>query len=160
MIFHKTLRLGASAGEPLCRWLLGNHGVTHKRIAALGGGGERHAAQIVPPRLEEATAIDDARLQRAVAYIHDTLGQDLSLAALAKEAAMSPFHFSRAFKRATGKSPLQFVLAERLAHARLLLRTTALPIAEIAHRTGYGDVSRFSKHFKRQFGATPGAIRS
>lgn len=117
-----------------------------------------HVAQIVQPLPGHALSLDDARLRRAVAYIHDNLASDLSLAALADEAGMSPFHFSRAFKRATGKSPLQFVLTERSSLAKLLLRTTALTVAEIAHRIGYGDVSRFGKHFKRQFGVSPGAI--
>ncbi|MEO1291729.1 MAG: AraC family transcriptional regulator [Pseudomonadota bacterium] len=118
-----------------------------------------HVAQIVQPLSETSAQIDDARLRRAVDYIHDNLASDLSLERLAMEAAMSPFHFSRAFKKATGRSPLQFVIAERLALARVLLRTTALPVAEIAHRVGYEDVSRFGQHFKRQFGATPGSLR-
>lgn len=118
-----------------------------------------HVAHLIQPLTETEAAIDDVRLRRAVAYIHDHLAEDLSLETLAGEAAMSPFHFARAFKKATGKSPLQFVLAERLALAKVLLRTTALPVSDVAHRVGYADVSRFSKHFKRTFGATPGAAR-
>lgn len=122
-----------------------------------------HVAQVIQtaqPVSDTAGAVGDARLQRAVAYITDNLTRDISLETLASEAAMSPFHFSRAFKKATGKSPLQFLMAERLTHAKVLLRTTRLPVAEIAHRVGYQDVSRFGQHFKRQFGATPGSIRS
>lgn len=118
-----------------------------------------HVAQLVQPPPELAAAIDDARLRRAIAYIHDNLASDLSLDALAAEAAMSAFHFSRAFKKATGKPPLQFVIAERLARAKVLLQTTQLPVAEVAHRVGYEDVSRFGQHFKRHFGATPGSVR-
>lgn len=117
-------------------------------------------AQTLQPAPEEAPAIEDARLRRAASYVRDHLASDLSLEAMASEAAMSPFHFARAFKKAAGASPMQFVIAERQAMARMLLRTTALPVAEIAHRVGYQDVSRFGQHFKRRFGVTPGAARS
>ncbi|MEM7498500.1 MAG: helix-turn-helix domain-containing protein [Pseudomonadota bacterium] len=44
--------------------------------------------------------------------------------------------------------------------AQLLLRTTALPVAEIAWRAGYQEVSRFGRHFKRHAGITPSAFRA
>ena len=119
-----------------------------------------HVAQLIQPAPETTAAIDDARLRRAIDYIESRLASDLSLDALAAQAAMSPFHFSRAFKKATGESPLQFVISRRLARAKVLLKTTKLPVAEIAHRVGYEDVSRFGRHFKRAFAATPGALRA
>jgi AraC family transcriptional regulator len=111
-----------------------------------------------PPPL--AAAIDDRRLRRVVEHIAAHLAEDLSLDALAAEAAMSPFHFARACKAATGLSPLQFVIRERLRAAEALLRTTRLPVAEIAWRVGYADVSRFARHFARQTGRTPAAFRA
>ena len=118
-----------------------------------------HVAQLPQPPADAKTPIDDLRLRRAIAFIQDNLAADLSLEALAAEAAMSPFHFSRAFKKSTGLSPLQFVISERLSLAKILIETTRLPIAEIAHRVGYGDVSRFGQHFKRRYGATPASFR-
>lgn len=118
-----------------------------------------HLAQLVQPPPERAVGVEDARLRRVIAYIEDHLASDLSLDALAAEAAMSPFHFSRAFKKATGRSPLQFVIAERLSRAKVLLQTTGLTVSEVAHRVGYEDVSRFGQHFKRTFGATPAQAR-
>lgn len=119
-----------------------------------------HLAQLLQPAPVAEIAIEDARLRRAVSYIHDHLASEVSLDALAAEAAMSPFHFSRAFKAAIGVSPLQYVIQERLERAKLLLRTTQLPVAEVAHRVGYEDVSRFGRRFKRRFSATPGSVRS
>lgn len=112
-------------------------------------------AQVVRPMSPRFAAIDDVRLRRVVSFIEENLAHDVTLDALASEAAMSPFHFSRAFKSATGLSPLQFVISERLLRARLLLQTTSLPIAEIAHRVGYDDPARFSQQFKRRFNCTP-----
>jgi AraC family transcriptional regulator len=75
-------------------------------------------------------------------------------------AAMSATHFSKAFKAATGRSPLQYVISARLEQASVLLKTSALTVAEIAWRVGYQDLSRFGQHFKRKFGTTPAAFRA
>ena len=75
-------------------------------------------------------------------------------------AAMSATHFSKAFKKETGKAPLQYVIGARLDRASILLRTTQLGVADIAWRCGYRDLSRFGHHFKRKFGTTPAAFRS
>lgn len=119
-----------------------------------------HVAQLAGEASPDVQAIEDVRLRRAISYINDNLANDLSLETLAAEAAMSPFHFARAFKKATGRSPLQYAIKERLDLAMMLLKTTALPVAEIAHRVGYEDVSRFGKHFKRHFNNTPGSVRA
>lgn len=117
-------------------------------------------AHSLTPRAPASPAIDDARLRRAVDFIEDNLHRDLSLTEMAEIAAMSPFHFSRRFKAATGESPLQFVISARIARAKIYLRTTALTVAEICHRVGYNDVSRFGRHFKRAVGATPAQFRN
>lgn len=106
-----------------------------------------------------ARSIEDVRLRRVVDYIHDHLTEDLTLDTMANLAAMSGFHFSRAFKAATGKSPLQYVIAERLSLAKVLLKTTRLTVSEICFRSGYNDVSRFGQHFKRATGTTPARFR-
>jgi len=118
-----------------------------------------HLVHTVRPPEEGVAALDDPRLRRAVEHIRAHLAEDLSLEGMAGVAAMSASHFARAFRAATGSSPLQFVIAERLETALVLLRTTRLPIAEIAHRVGYADGPRFARHFRRRFGATPGAAR-
>ncbi len=113
---------------------------------------------VAPPPTAQAP-LDDMRLRRAVEHVHAHLGDDLSLEGLAAEAGMSTFHFARSFKAAIGASPLQYVIRTRLETAQALLKSTKLSIAEIAHRVGYEDVSRFGQHFRRQFGMTPGAFR-
>ncbi|MEM8820120.1 MAG: AraC family transcriptional regulator [Pseudomonadota bacterium] len=118
-----------------------------------------HMTRSLLPAEPSVAAIDDARLRRAVEHIRAHLADDLSLDTMAGIAAMSPSHFARAFKQATGASPLQFVIAERLEAALALLRTTRLSVAEVAFRVGYNDVPRFGQHFKRRFGRTPAAAR-
>ena len=116
-------------------------------------------ARALAPAPPESVAIDDARLRRAVDWIHDHLASDLSLEGMAGVAAMSPAHFARAFKAATGASPLQYVIGARQQLAQVLLRTTRLTVAEVAYRVGYADVSRFGQHFRRRTGTTPSAFR-
>jgi len=117
-------------------------------------------AQTVALPSADVAPLDDPRLRRAVAFVKDHLAEDISLEAMAGEAAMSAFHFARSFKTALGASPLQYVIRARIETAKVLLKTTALPIAEVAARVGYDDISRFGQHFKRQVGATPGAYRA
>ncbi|MEM6677435.1 MAG: AraC family transcriptional regulator [Pseudomonadota bacterium] len=116
-------------------------------------------ARLLRPAEPAAAAIDDRRLRRAVEHIRAHLAEDLSLEGMAAVATMSPSHFARAFKQATGQSPLKFVIGARLETAMALLRTTRLTVAEIAYRVGYNDVPRFTQHFRRRFGMTPGAAR-
>ena len=118
-----------------------------------------HLTQVLEPAPVAAQGIDDQRLARAVSFIHDNLGTDLRLEDMAHQAAMSAYHFARAFKAETGSSPLQFVIAARMDAAKALLTTTRLPVAEIAHRVGYGDLSRFGRHFTARVGVTPKAFR-
>ncbi|WP_424831479.1 helix-turn-helix domain-containing protein [Ruegeria sp.] len=137
---------------------------------ALGGGTlyretmqRALAAQIVEtvkPTPDWHADIEDARLTRVLDYIHDNIGQDLSLSDMADCAAMSAAHFSKAFKTAVGLSPLQYVIAARLDMASVLLRTSKLSVAEIAWRVGYQDVSRFGQHFRRKFDTTPASFRA
>ena len=103
--------------------------------------------------------IEDIRLRRVVEYIHDNLVADLSLKSMSQIAAMSGYHFSRAFKRVTGKSPLQYVISERIALAKVLLKSKSLTVSEVCFQTGYHDLSRFGKHFKRITGQTPSEFR-
>ena len=112
-------------------------------------------AWTLAPAPSESVVIDDARLRRAVDWIHDHLASDLSLEGMANVAAMSPAHFARAFKAATGASPLRYVIGARQDLAQVLLKTTRIPVAEVAFRVGYNDVSRFGQHFRRRTARRP-----
>jgi AraC-like DNA-binding protein len=93
-----------------------------------------HLVQTVRPVADDVVALDDARPRRAVQHIRAPLADDPSLDGTTALAAISASHFARSFRRVTGVSPLRIVVAGRLAAAPVLLRTTRLPVAEIAHR--------------------------
>lgn len=104
-------------------------------------------------------SLEQARLARVLEAIDADLQGDLSLSSLAKVACLSPFHFSRAFKAATGLSPHTFVLRRRIERAQDLLMSSELAIASIAYAVGFSSQSHLNNAFKRETGFTPGAYR-
>lgn len=78
---------------------------------------------------------------------------------LAKAAGMSRSSFAQCFTNTFGRSPLDYLKAERLRLAAHLVRTTSLPLKLIAGRIGYGSVSYFSRAFRKQFNVAPSAVR-
>lgn len=98
-------------------------------------------------------------LQRLTEYIEAMLAQPLSLAELAALVHLSSHHFARVFKRSTGQSPHQYVLARRVERARQLLLNGDLPVAEIAALVGFADQSHLAAHLRRQLGLTPRQLR-
>jgi len=99
------------------------------------------------------------QLKRATDHIGDNLAAgDLSLAGLAAQANLSPFHFSRLFKRSTGMSPHQYVIRERVERAKGLLLRGDMPAAAVAREVGFSDQGHLSRHTRRLLGATPSEI--
>ncbi|MDR6290276.1 AraC family transcriptional regulator [Inquilinus ginsengisoli] len=113
------------------------------------------------PRPERPDALSPERLRRVLDHIEAALEDgDLSLADLAAIAHLSPFHFSRAFKAATGCAPHQFVLARRVERAKAMLERRELALAEIAYRAGFASQAHFSTAFRRATGTTPARYRA
>ncbi len=101
----------------------------------------------------------DRRLRRAVEFMHDNCGRELSLAEIAGAAYLSEFHFARLFKKITGVTPHAYLASLRVERARRLLAETDLPIAEIGAQVGYNSQSHFTKVFREGTGLTPKAFR-
>jgi AraC family transcriptional regulator len=99
-------------------------------------------------------------LRRIRDEIEGRLSEPLRLKELAESAHLSEFHFLRAFKRAVGLSPHQYVTTRRMERAKALLTTTHLPISEIAWQVGFSNTSHFTTHFRKHTGVTPGSFRA
>jgi len=108
---------------------------------------------------EPAGALSGPVLGRVTKYIEDNLAEDLTLSEISGVAHMSPFHFSRVFKLATGLSPHRYVIGCRVERAKDLLINTNLPLHEIASLCGFSDQSHLAKHTRRLLGATPRSLR-
>jgi AraC family transcriptional regulator len=104
--------------------------------------------------------LSGGKLSTVIEYIMENLGGDLTLGQMAAVAHLSPYHFARQFKAATGLSPYQYVISRRVERAQHLLRKDEeLGLAEVALRSGFSDQSRFSLQFKRITGVTPRQFR-
>ncbi|MBW6433381.1 helix-turn-helix domain-containing protein [Actinoplanes hulinensis] len=78
---------------------------------------------------------------------------------LARRARLSPRTFFRRVQAATGTTPLQWLLHQRLAHAQVLLETTGLPIDAISERCGLGSAANLRRHFSIHVGVPPQQYR-
>ncbi|WP_407895366.1 helix-turn-helix transcriptional regulator [Scytonema sp. NUACC26] len=102
-----------------------------------------------------ASGLPKTKLRQVLEYIHDRIGQDLTVAQLAALAHMSPNYFSGLFKQSTGLTPHQYVLRCRIDCAKQLLHEGKLSIAEISNHLGFSHQSHFSQYFKRLVGTSP-----
>lgn len=96
--------------------------------------------------------------RRLEEYIRANLDQPLSIDDLAGVAGLSPFHFARAFKRATGEGPHAYVSRRRIEQAQALLRDGRTGLAETALACGFANQSHFTARFRAAVGLTPGAF--
>jgi AraC family transcriptional regulator len=110
--------------------------------------------------LPTTKGLSPQRLQRVRDYVEAHLDEDLSLTVLADIACLSPYHFSRSFKQATGVGPQRYVIQRRLERAKTLMRRTSRPLAFIAQEAGFADQSHLTSIFHREMGVTPGRFRA
>lgn len=107
-----------------------------------------------PPGLLRGLA--DARLAPALRRMHAQLSRSWTVAQLAQAAALSRSAFFERFTQNVGVPPMEYLLAWRMAVAKVLLRRDRLGIAEVAERVGYASQSTFSTAFSRHVGQAPG----
>lgn len=97
--------------------------------------------------------------KQALDYIEAHLAEDLSLETLATCENLSRYHFARSFKESMGQSPHQYIIGRRVKRAQHLLRTTPLPLNQIAMEVGFANQSHLNRHFRRIVGVTPKQYR-
>lgn len=115
---------------------------------------------VAPPRLPlHRGGVAPNRLRRVTEYIADNLAADLSQRELAAIAELSQFHFARAFKESTGRSPHNYLIEQRVNRAKELLADSELSIAEISFTVGFSSQSHLTFHFHRLNGITPARFR-
>ena len=100
------------------------------------------------------------QMRRAAQVLNKRLGSKVTLARLARECGLSVAHFGRAFKQTTGRTPHRWLVEQRVEHAKRLLVTSALPLAQIAAICGFADQSHFCRELKRAVGLTPRQFRA
>ncbi|MDI3419247.1 helix-turn-helix domain-containing protein [Streptomyces sp. B-S-A12] len=152
---------GLTAGLDLCLHLvrrdLGAHVANQLArrmvVPAHRPGGQ---AQFIDAPMPET---DDAGLAPVLAWARARLDEPLTVEDLARRAALSPRTFYRRLQAATGTTPLQWLLNERLGLARSLLESTTLPVEKIGALSGLGTANNFRHHFLKQVGVSPSDYR-
>jgi AraC-like DNA-binding protein len=112
-----------------------------------------------PPETPAPRNSTVARLSRARDRLRDVGGEALSIAAIAREAALSPYQFIRAFKAVFGETPHQVRIDARLDLARQMLILGSAPVTEICAAVGFASLGTFSHLFARRVGASPSEFR-
>jgi AraC-like DNA-binding protein len=152
--YTDTLQEGDELANPLLAQSVSDHIMD---LAALALGARGDYAEMA--RQRGATA---ARLSAIKSDILRSLDRnDLSTELIAARHGISPRYVRKLFEQA-GSSFSTFVLTERVVKARRMLidrRYAHLNIAQIAHESGFGDISYFNRAFRRHFGATPTDVR-
>jgi AraC family transcriptional regulator len=98
-------------------------------------------------------------LARLDEFIDDNIDQTISVSDLANAVSLTPFLLSRQLKVAVGQSPHQYLISARVERAKRLLRSTDMPIAEIAFYCGFSHQEHLTRLFGREVGITPAAYR-
>ena len=152
---------GVAAGVDLCLHVIRqDHGSLVANQAARrcvvapwrDGGQAQYIEQPVPVAVGAGT-------EPTRAWALSRLAEQVSLEELAGHARMSVRTFTRRFRDETGLSPRQWLLRQRVAHARLLLESTDLGVDLVARRSGLGSATALRQHLRATIGVPPSAYR-
>ncbi len=116
----------------------------------------RHCGE--PKARRKERVLPPPRLRHVQQRMLDDIATPPTLRELAAESDLSVARLTRMFKRATGLPPMQWLMNQRLHHARRAL-ASGDSLAEIAARHGFADQAHFTRRFRALFGITPGAWR-
>ena len=114
---------------------------------------------IMPSVQVYAQAEKDGPVQQVIQYIRAHLGEDLNLKQLAAQVYLSPSHLIRLFREETQHSPHEYIVLLRMDRAKYLLKTTTIPIKNIAFEVGYRSEASFSGAFTDRIGISPRKFR-
>jgi len=121
----------------------------------------KQITQTIAPNLVEKDLSDNLKkyhlvtIEKAKEYIHEHFFQDISLFEISSYACVSPFHFSRIFKKFTSFSPHQYLQNIRLKHGEILLKGSALSIADVSFQSGFTSAEYFATAFRHRFKRSP-----
>jgi AraC family transcriptional regulator len=117
-----------------------------------------HAASR-PPMKRYRGGLGSARLRRIEELVHAKVEDDLSLDEMAQSVQLSTAHFARMFHKATGETPHQFVLRQRVERAKALLRAADGRVLDVAVACGFKTQQHFAQVFRDLCGVSPTRYR-
>ncbi|HEY2956093.1 MAG TPA: Ada metal-binding domain-containing protein [Candidatus Eisenbacteria bacterium] len=127
---------------------------------AAAGAGFRPCKRCRPELAGGAAEAERRMAERALEFMRAHCGERLALADLARAVAMSPSHFARRFRAATGDSPMRTLAAVRAERAGRLLARAGTGVLEVALAVGFGSAAALVRAFRRRTGTTPSRWRA
>ncbi|WP_043181609.1 helix-turn-helix transcriptional regulator [Streptomyces sp. NRRL F-5123] len=103
---------------------------------------------------------DLVRLRRARDRMDREYAQPLDVPALARDALMSPGHFSRSFRTAFGETPYAYLMTRRIERAKALLRRGDMSVTDVCMAVGCSSLGSFSTRFTELVGESPSLYRA
>lgn len=120
----------------------------------------RHYTARSPQPLPQENGLSRQQLQQAIDYIYDNIGRAIKLDEIAHLLGISQYYFCRLFRKSVGMTPHQYVIAQRIERAKILLKQPQRQtIADIALSCGFSNQSHLCKHFRKLTGTTPNTYR-
>ncbi len=112
-------------------------------------------------RVRAASSVDRSQpLDQALSYVENNYAEKIQLATVARICNLSPFQFSRNFKKENGITFRDFVVRLRIQRAAQLMRERGASVTEAAFVVGFNDLSYFARMFRRQIGVSPSHYRT
>lgn len=102
---------------------------------------------------------ENVHVQKAMKFIHDNLGKEISLSDIADNVGINTSYLIRMFKAELEVTPLQYLTALRMERAKELLLDPKLTVKQISDQLGYSDMRSFVRFFKKAEGCTPNEYR-
>jgi AraC-like DNA-binding protein len=95
----------------------------------------------------------------ALSYIEENYTDKIYIRDLADLVGMNEQYFCRFFRRAMGRSPMEFLNEYRIRKAQQLLKETDLPVTEVCLESGFNNPGNFLKEFRKYSQTTPSRYR-
>ncbi len=114
-------------------------------------------AQFIPSPVQQDEA---GRLSRLMDWVRSHPTEPHTLSSMAAQALMSTRTLQRKFQEATGMTPIEWVVQERINIAREMLELTQNQMSKVAEDAGFGSEESFRKHFRRVVGTSPSVYRT
>lgn len=102
---------------------------------------------------------EQAMLDQILTYVDGNLHQKIVQLEVAKRFGLSPFQFSRLFKRITTVTFQAYLLSRRIEEAKRLLANPKVSVTDVCFTVGFQDLSYFTRVFQRHVGSTPSRFR-
>jgi AraC family transcriptional regulator len=118
-----------------------------------------HSSLEALPAPTARRGLADWQVRRVTGFMRDNLDRQIGLDDLANLVNLSRFHFCTAFRRATGRTPHQWLTNLRIGRARELLADPAFSVTDVALAVGYETPSAFAASFRKIVGLSPSDYR-